>query len=447
MRVANILDVNDYCLQEIFKYLDLSDLCAAADVCDRFRNNAQAYFKLSKYTNLIEHREVTTNVTSNEKFLQISNVLRIFGAFIKSIYLRGASHYQDQIFELLTQYCSGTLGEMELEFCDITDEIALPMRPVLEGLQKLTSRNCYLGELFCKMLPDWSPELRQLEFNKTLIKNARECAQFDGMLQSYGNLVQMKFFDVNDLTKNFVKALLKRNPQLKKIEIVMCRGIEGCIIESIATHTPQIEALEYDAYEEYHISDVPYFGQLNNLNTLVLSSTHLSFGTRLMLILNYIIAANAPLKCLELSGFDVTNKAVQFVDAMSKLRNLKKLKFSHAARLDAQHIRDICKNLPELCELNLYKNELTFDETDLLELIHEAKNLRELHFMSDGYDFLYGFGYMNIDVDIFMKMVEIVQQRREKIHLLAHLDPRTFNANIPKELIERYKDVLTLVAY
>lgn len=137
---TTILDVNDFCLRQVFKHLHVMDLCAAADVCTRFRGNIIAHFELSNHRN-IEFDEFLDEVdeTAEEKILKISKVLRNFGPFLTSIQLNGCfqtraeSRYQRRVCELLSSYCSGgALTDLQLYEFEFPDEIACIVGQYLE---------------------------------------------------------------------------------------------------------------------------------------------------------------------------------------------------------------------------------------------------------------------------------------------------------------------------
>lgn len=77
---TTILTLNDDCFLEIFQYLDLIDLCAVADTCRRFRQNAKACFAYSKRENLNLGNDVLSDGESGrlENFESAETFLRIY---------------------------------------------------------------------------------------------------------------------------------------------------------------------------------------------------------------------------------------------------------------------------------------------------------------------------------------------------------------------------------
>lgn len=72
---TTILKLNDDCLSEVFKHLDLQSLCAVADVCNRFRQNAKVCFEHS------ETKELKYNFSKGDPvsklILKMAKILRI----------------------------------------------------------------------------------------------------------------------------------------------------------------------------------------------------------------------------------------------------------------------------------------------------------------------------------------------------------------------------------
>lgn len=91
-----------------------------------------------------------------------------------------------------------------------TDEIALILQPPLAGLRKLELVCCKWEDFLLRKLPSWSPELLQLDFMAIYRQNIYERIMiFDGLHQSYGKLMTLSLYKVNDIQNN------SRNPDAK----------------------------------------------------------------------------------------------------------------------------------------------------------------------------------------------------------------------------------------
>lgn len=568
---TTILDLNSDCMLEVFKYLDLKDLCATGDVCRHFRENAQNYFALPKfkkdileivcapYPQLVMSRRDNFSVEKmrvielegmsfNKKLLHISRVLRIFGVSVRSIKLYEGRRCDGDnlpkcnrfILNLIGRYCSGTLIELDLYQCDLTGEIEKTMRPLLLHLERLIICECKYSKLFGQMLSMWSPELRGLQFSYDLShlnydqKFSKGMRLDDILCRSFPKLTWISFRSICGKKTYNIEKFLKLNPQLKKIGLVNCSSIRGNIFQSIATHVPHIEAMEIDRVFKFNDSNLKYCGQFNCLNTLKLCTMGYKKCRPLdhafiPSILHEIHVAKIALKHLHVyaaKNIDDKNfeRTEEVIDAILKLKTLESLWLLQVPELRTSHILDICKQLSELSNLKLECNELMMSEEVLLEIVKTAHKLQSLQY----FDFKYIFDlhtivaisnvhgarksedycklYMKLDprselpdsvriengekmfvdalpeicgsddgqfsdnvrrvkaiyeefkkeilsvaidqpcIDAYLKIVQIVEKRREKRRLLIELDP--FNpilAVIPKDLIRENDDILKLV--
>lgn len=121
---ATTLDLNDDCLLEVFKYLDMPGLCAAADVCSRFGQNAKICFTQSGFQNLDFPYDIYQDKDSQNKLnsvmLRTSRFLSNFGA---SIFMR-------------------------YDMCASFSKIVLKMLPMLPMLGTV-SEECHYDSMAC----------------------------------------------------------------------------------------------------------------------------------------------------------------------------------------------------------------------------------------------------------------------------------------------------------
>lgn len=561
-----ISDMNDDCLLEVFQYLELIDLLAAADVSRRFRQIAQRQFALSEFKNdileiscsseyktpqpftyreiflrpkLKTERKVRKYICKNSSFnclvLYVSKFLRIFGASVKSIWLfrylyivednfNSPQHkYKNMILDLVSRYCSGTLTELQIYHCDLTGETEVIMRPLLARLQSLTINGCDYSKLFGQMLSLWSPELRELHLSYRPDCRISHEMELDGILrQSFPKLTMISFRSISGEKSYDIEEFLRINPQLTHFGMVDCSSMHGSIIQSIATHVPHIETIEIDRIFGLGNTHLKYCGRLNGLTTLKLCFYERFNEVRIdqqfmTSILYEIHVAKIALQHLHVLGISTQKfeRTEQLVDAISKLKTLKTLWLMRVYTLKMSNIFRICEQLKELLDLKLLFNEIVISADDLLQMIKHAQKLRSLqyseydHFFenhrlsvrakrereeirnnsreyrrnrmaivrqicgSNDYSMYYKVRHITknscedakriaalheafinsllpdegaICIDAYPKMAQIVGQRREKARLLIELDQYSpIATKIPKHLIVKYDDVLTLV--
>lgn len=147
---TTVLHLNDDCLLEVFKFLNLQDLCSVADVCYRFRKNAQDQFSYSDFKHLgFRNDFYQSSETDDKKLLQKPRVLRNFGAYIKTIYnVNGGDDYSREhrlkyhmrTIELMSLHCSESLIGLDFVNYNMTIAIGIILQPVLANLRNLTLR-------------------------------------------------------------------------------------------------------------------------------------------------------------------------------------------------------------------------------------------------------------------------------------------------------------------
>lgn len=250
---TNILDLNDDCLREIFEYLELEDLCVVKDVCLRFKAISRAHVaskKLFEFENILlwdySHTYSMVNQTNE---VNTNEFLRRFGAFIESLTLMSHNGIrfttisdQNRILESLNPHCVGTLNKLELWNFYIDAETALLVQPLLRGLRQLRLEKCSCFESFVKMLAEWAPELRKLEFDQIKRIYDKQEIRFVGVQLQFRSMEEISLKRVSNMCNDDIEELLKWNPQLKHIEID-CKYLHERIYDSVFKLVPQIESV------------------------------------------------------------------------------------------------------------------------------------------------------------------------------------------------------------
>lgn len=253
--VTSVLALNDDYFLEVFKWLDLMDLCAVAGVCTRFRKNVKLCFEYSKKKNLnLRFDFVSDGDSVNIFLLKTSKILRHFGVFLNKF--DDEAHWISQehwcmdegyrcrrrIMKLVTRYCSGTLIQLSLFAPSITDNSMRMMKPLLEFLQTLEMRHLAIGQSFLDMLAE-CPKLRELKLSIGVERfRAKKKLKFDRLF-SLKNLVKISLTTFWDLQNSDIDELLHHNLQMKEIELEYCQKLDCHIFRSIANHTPNVEKL------------------------------------------------------------------------------------------------------------------------------------------------------------------------------------------------------------
>lgn len=437
---TTILDLNDDCLFEVYKHLDLLNLTAVADVCSGLRRSARAYFELSKYRNLtfplLIENERRRQITVDLLIFEATKVLRNFGAFITGFDsmdwwyrppgLNNQSYktYRREFVELLAMNCGKNLIDLKFYDFDLTNE--LTVRPLFEYAQKLELHSCKCSYQIVKNLSWWCPQLRELKFRFMDLTSNR-------LNQRFQKLTKISL-EMCTLSTNDIREFLKRNTQLKEFEIFRGDIADARIFQYIGeTETNNIEALTvaFDRQLEPtpHTSNAKYMTRLTKLKSMSLIDMNDNNHGQIFLAIRDIVAAKIPLETLFVQ-LRQTSGLSQLVDEISKLKNLKTLdlRFSEGGRI--QHISQICEQLGELSKLVYYNNIMSSAE-EIVELVQVANQLQSLTICSGQYICK----KVCIDVNGYNKMAKAVATRANKLHLKIFLDDHSYSVNLPDELV------------
>lgn len=373
----------------VFKYLSMDDLCSVADVCSRFRQNAQTQCLYSVPYRVEKMSE------------QTARIIRKFGVFIKSIDV-GSGYYGHSGLSL-NQCCGATLTEIVIERYTLTSREMSFLQPLLPRLRKLTLKHCNMSHSFLNVMLKWSPELHVLSF----------------ISKQRGNV---QYF-------SFVGFVIKWSPQQKEIEVT---GHDD-ILQLGAEQALQIASIGYkivNTHEAYSDGSWQYIDSKKM--------------ARITFKLCEVGADNvsSELFHLNVTWIDHGYSGDQFVDEILKMQKITKLVVKDVQCFTVTHIVRMCRDLSELSDLYLaeYNGKCQFSIDDLLAFVRNARKLKVLC-----YDGLCRKEKIHIDAITYKKMVDIVMQRPEKTHLKILLNAFTAKQRIPDEMINEHKNLLTIV--
>lgn len=457
---ASILDLNDDCLRHVFEHLKRDDLVAAADVCIRFRENAQAEFAHSKKEKKLE----IGGLTSNSLF-KASKIMRVFGSFIKVVWLEGTFDYDtDQCYSekslrLLNRYHYATLTELQLIAVDLTDNIQHLLRPLLRHLHVLTMTCCRVSNVFLNELSKTTPDLQRLRLQCSYLyrSESRKSKRYAAPAlrsRTQSKVQEIQFFSC-DVDNETIDESFAMNPKLKNIIVEDCSNAGDQIFASIAMHVPHVETVTYKPRkinnrfitpDPIKLTNIVYLGRLKNLKSLALILQPDSTPYMLS-AMRKLVAANIPLEHLHLQDFDLRKRTDQFINEISKLKGLKTLKLKGLAGLMPSDILDICLHLSELEELYFLRHcsSHMFTSNHILQLLQNANKL-QLFCCHDQWlcDHLCNMKAYCIDADIFGLMVNSIERRPENKQLKICLDNNGYTVSVPDALAVVHKRTLTI---
>lgn len=151
--------------------------------------------------------------------------------------------------------------------------------------------------------------------------------------------------------------------------------------------------------------------------------------------------ANIPIENLQFYIRETSRMREQYMEGILGFKKLKRLTLLRNECLSSSDIVSISKNLTELQVITLIKPELPVQ--DLLEILRNGDKLKQIYCYWVGNDDDDDVKFMH--VEYFVEMIRILEKRPERTHLKLMLVARDgFSTNIPKELMNAHKDILTL---
>lgn len=444
---TTISDLNADCLLHVFEFMNPKDLCIVADVCSRFRKNAQVHFHHKYKDSYWLH---CTVYNSQIEF----RMLRNFGASIKKIHLDphcGDSlhdmvnpyplrkYYYENAFKLFQRFNCPT--EMIFTQLDIMKNSSL-MHPVLPHLQKISFENCKIGQELWKALLSLAQELQELRF-KSSGNLFTLCTKYQPRVQTSQKFRKLEtiIFEFLRVDNDCIEDFLKWNPQLKNIHLCFCENLDDRIFKFLAKNVPKIETILYRPNQPTSKSTIKYFGHLKNLKSLTLDRVVRKW---IASALREIAAANTPLEYLELIEIAPDDDPDLFVDAISKMKNLQTLILRNVYNLSTRQMLDICKHLNKLCKFHVSKqdNETIFSTDHLLELLRNLGHLQS--FCCQDLTRIIVKDKISINIETFEQIVHIVKNRCVDRQLEVCLGGPYYTVCIPDHLVRAHKDVVKL---
>lgn len=376
----NILNVlNDDCLYHVFKPLHLLDLCAVANVCNRFRHIAQSVFQ-SKYAksnfNLNHLRySYDSYVTLN----QMDLCLRLFGEQVTQMEVDCVLH-EDVILGMIAEYCPN-LKMLEFDGSTMSLGTIQMLRPLISTLHTF-HLNC-LDERTTQLFAS------NCVFQCLFLRNSSGIAPLPVM--RFSEMVELTLSDLHLRQPEF-SAFLEQNGQLRKLEIIGGQVNDFKIISCSPRYLQNLEQLKLSF-------DCPLGNSLVHWNAFkrlrVLELTGKDFPiTAILCALHY---AKAPLERIKLRYTRILHS--NFLDFLCRMKSIIDLEFitNYEDLNDSQLIR-IAQNLPNLQHLVVNSKLITTD--GIRQMLKYADRLKASSFR------VHSDGWTSHDCDAIAKAIE-----------------------------------------
>lgn len=226
-----VTDLNDDCLEDIFRHLDITQLTNVANSHPRFVNAARMVYKVKNSNKTLCIRDSGNTITLTDDANCFEEVratptvfLQNFGHLTKSLQLDYYSedgyysgdisneHHWREIEDLVFKYCRKTLITLKLKHCsnDVMEEI----RGEFENVERLTIVNCTFSNRNAIRFSKWFPKITRLKLKEVYID---ETNAFNGKFRSLEKLII--FLDDVDDEYYSICDILRSNRHIKHLSI------------------------------------------------------------------------------------------------------------------------------------------------------------------------------------------------------------------------------------
>lgn len=272
-----LLDLNDDCFFEVFRYLDLVDLGSVADVCSRLKSTTQEYFGISSYRDMYLPRDISAmdkRPPFKKRLQQMCRVMRNFGSkvrrleesnhatfeFFKRVRKTERSKYRRILFKLVVDYCGAELEELHLTHFDAND-VDIENMPQLSLVHHVTLNASQISDALWEQLPRWCPKMLRLElFSERMNGEKVKPYNVTGIRRPFPALRMATFQEENTAIFADIVELLKLNPKLDHLGVNNCKHLDIRLLAAIDEYLPRLLSFEFLSQKvvaKKHVAIVP----------------------------------------------------------------------------------------------------------------------------------------------------------------------------------------------
>lgn len=246
---TSITDLNDLCLHNIFKHLDVVDLVNVSNVMDqRLRNIASFVFQSKFGQSTFEfHAHTITLRAKNEVRIIASTItdkrglLEHFGKIIITLRLEYDQVFRDQLEPVLFKQCSGTLETLWIsgDQQNLFENISSPF----EKVENVSLSSVRLDE-HSMQLHKWFPNMRDLYLELSSIPN-------NFLHHHFMQLTKICILEIESVRAPDIIQLVALNPQLLELEFLPSDiltnshnvKVDRQLLDTVADKLPNLELL------------------------------------------------------------------------------------------------------------------------------------------------------------------------------------------------------------
>lgn len=438
--------LNDHCLQKIFAYLCLNDLCSVADVCNKFKHNAQKVFAsrfclITFYSWGFMHSGITKNKKQlrDESIIsssytdrnskkrsnqQLKNVFQNFGQFIKVLTTASVSgDYEDRILQHFASYSPNEnceLIKLEVQHLNLKAQMVQQLVPKLARLRSLKIRYIKRSQFFDigQLIGRGCQDLVQMELPYTMLPHID---------QKIGKLADISLYSGDGAMTEFddfaFERFVQSNPQLKKLLIFMSSKKKSNFLRNIGSYLHELEDLSITGKCKGINLDGNDLAQLKKLKSLYFDCAGLPAATFFSALAN----GKVPVETLILREMTLGPGVAK---SMTKMEQIKKIELHrtkyfggriHFVVKDTSVLVTLAKGLPHLREL-VADLDSGVSKEEIMEILTVANELTHVWLEANG----------RLNTDEFLKIANLVKNRNNGTKLVVERGPML---DVPKNII------------
>lgn len=338
------MDLNEDCLDKIFRYLSIRDLGSIAETCKWFQELAIKTFKC-----IWKNEVATLHNNSTKDKLDSLRILRQFGDLLLKVNIDfGGNRRNTEFLDIIMD--KGSVKLLEIEFSGFTASDRLD--------KVLSKRNLYrINAHFNNMI-----SLRFGLLSDNLI--VPNCIQ-----QAFSNLQHLSL--QHPFNNRHLASFIRFNPQLRSLEFGHDYSfVDRDLMNLINRLLPNLEELKFMEVKK-HLSTTAYQPLfLKNLKRLLIRD--MKNGK----FLPNLSISNKKVEELDIEVFSCNDK---LIDTVCQYKAVQKLTLNCLTNnFRGTNLMKFSEHLPQLTELELRGYNESLPMENILQFIQEAANLTTL---------------------------------------------------------------------
>lgn len=406
--------LNDDCLREVFKRLNIADLLSTADVCKRFREVAKDLIKPDKYVDL----EMNSTISWP--------LLRLFGPEIESIKLN-FNYYSDYGTDCLLNRIAklgsnpnSNLTNISITEWEIERKFINRLKPIFSRITSLSIDEAAKNDKTVAEMLNVCTELKELKLSSVYFGDISRI--------KFPKLETLIISDIPQLRDHMMDHFLTSHPRLKTLSMEWNTTLTSKAVRNINSNIEKLELLGC-------IQLSPNLDELNGLKSLKSLSLYGQVGwsnNEKQNAITSLAKKELPIEELHLFCFDLD----EILNGIKFMKHLKKITLTSGEVDDNDQLVEIVKAHPQLKSIILD----SFGEDIGIERIkYMIKLAPELeHFELDGENFLI------IDSKDFESIHALVRNRPNKTKLMLVLSGETCKLEVPEILQKKSREWLEI---